>query len=96
MRKVNGGVSACRHCQYYLAEGRRGGQCQQLGAPVQGAWKACPLAIPPFAPSWEGGHDVATGLKTWSQESLTVTSPELESEVPVLVPRDIQQVCQVS
>ncbi len=25
-----------------------------LGAPVQGSWKACALAIPTFAPAWEG------------------------------------------
>ncbi|MEB3338714.1 MAG: hypothetical protein VKJ46_14690 [Leptolyngbyaceae bacterium] len=24
-----------------------------MSVPVQGAWKACPLTIPPFAPSWE-------------------------------------------
>ena len=27
--------------------------CQLLGVPVQGSWKACTLAIPSFAPSWE-------------------------------------------
>jgi hypothetical protein len=47
------GVSVCRYCQYYKAEGRRGGQCQQLGGQVQSSWKACSLAIPPFAPTWE-------------------------------------------
>jgi hypothetical protein len=46
-------ISACRHCRYYLLEGRRGGQCQQFSAPVHGSWHACPLAMPAFAPSWE-------------------------------------------
>lgn len=46
-------VSLCRHCQNYRLEGRRGGHCSQLGSLVQGRWKACSLAIPPFAPSWE-------------------------------------------
>jgi len=46
-------TSACRYCRHYNPEGRRGGMCQQLGAPVQGSWKACSLALPPFAPSWE-------------------------------------------
>nr|WP_246198830.1 hypothetical protein [Sodalinema gerasimenkoae] len=46
-------VSTCRSCRYYTPEGRRGGQCQQLGAPVCGSWKSCSLAFPPFAPSWE-------------------------------------------
>jgi len=47
-------TTACRYCHYYKPEGRRGGVCQQLGAPVQSSWKACSLALPPFAPSWEG------------------------------------------
>ncbi len=47
-------TTACRYCHYYKPEGRRGGVCQQLGAPVQSSWKACALALPPFAPSWEG------------------------------------------
>lgn len=46
-------VSTCRSCRYYTPEGRRGGQCQQLSAPVCGSWKSCSLAFPPFAPSWE-------------------------------------------
>ncbi len=45
--------STCRCCQYYTPEGRRGGQCQQLHVPVKGGWKACQLAIPAFAMSWE-------------------------------------------
>ncbi|AKG23847.1 hypothetical protein [Calothrix sp. 336/3] len=51
-------TSACRYCRYYKPEGRRGGVCQQLGAPVQAKWKACSLALPPFAPSWETLEDV--------------------------------------
>jgi hypothetical protein len=35
--------------------------CQQLGARVQAGWKACSLALPPFAPSWETLED-AWGL----------------------------------
>lgn len=46
-------VSSCRACRYYSHEGRRGGLCQQLGAPVSSQWKACSLAFPAFAPSWE-------------------------------------------
>ena len=47
-------ISACRYCQHYKPEGRRGGTCQQLGGVVQGSWKACNLAIPVFATSWSG------------------------------------------
>ena len=31
--------------------------CQQFGSPVQAGWKACSLALPPFAPSWETLED---------------------------------------
>ncbi len=53
MKTLNDFTSACRYCRYYNPEGRRGGMCQQLGVPVRGTWKACSLALPPFAPSWE-------------------------------------------
>ena len=46
-------TSACRYCRYYQPEGRRGGKCQRLGAHVLSHWRACNLALPPFAPSWE-------------------------------------------
>lgn len=54
MKSLNLPTSACRYCRYYQPEGRRGGLCQTLGAPVQGSWKACGLAIPVFDPAWEG------------------------------------------
>lgn len=62
------GISTCRYCQYYKAEGRRGGQCQQLGAQVQSGWKACSLAIPPFAPTWENFEE----MMAWRGDTLTV------------------------
>ncbi|MGB3695145.1 MAG: hypothetical protein WBG70_12430 [Spirulinaceae cyanobacterium] len=47
-------TSACRCCGHYKPEGRRGGMCQQLCVPVQGNWKACSLAAPPFETDvWE-------------------------------------------
>lgn len=54
MKTSNCQSSSCRHCRFYTPEGRRGGNCQQLGVLVRGGWKACSLALPPFAPSWEG------------------------------------------
>jgi hypothetical protein len=68
MQRLNFMISSCRHCQFYQLEGRRGGQCQQLGVPVQAAWKACQLAIPPFAPSWEG----LDGVAGWQKETVGV------------------------
>jgi len=53
MKTLNFPTSACRLCRHYQTEGRRGGMCQQLGVPVRASWKACSLALPPFAPSWE-------------------------------------------
>ena len=53
MKTLNPLTSACRYCRYYNLEGRRGGMCQLLGVQVHGGWKACQLAIPAFAPSWE-------------------------------------------
>lgn len=65
MQILNSVISSCRYCQFYKLEGRRGGQCQQLGVPVQGGWKACQLAIPPFAPSWEN----LDKLGAWQKET---------------------------
>ncbi|KZL49028.1 hypothetical protein A2T98_14840 [Nodularia spumigena CENA596] len=61
MKPIKFLTSACRYCRHYQPEGRRGGMCQQLGSPVQAGWKACSLALPPFAPSWETLED-AWGL----------------------------------
>ncbi|MHC5675140.1 hypothetical protein [Nostoc sp.] len=57
MKPIKFLASACRYCRHYQPEGRRGGMCQQLGAPVKASWKACSLALPPFAPSWETLED---------------------------------------
>jgi hypothetical protein len=64
MKNLNPVVSTCRHCQHYISEGRRGGHCQQLNAPVQGCWTSCSLAISPFAPSWEATQ----GITLWPQQ----------------------------
>ena len=58
MKTTNLLVSACRYCHYYKSEGRRGGTCQLLDVSVHGGWKACNLAIPAFAPSWENLEDM--------------------------------------
>jgi hypothetical protein len=60
MKPIKFLASACKYCRHYQPEGRRGGTCQQLGAPVQATWKACSLALPPFAPSWETLEDAWT------------------------------------
>ena len=58
MNTSNSLVSTCRYCRYYKSEGRRGGTCQLLDGAIHGGWKACHLAIPAFAPSWENLEDM--------------------------------------
>jgi hypothetical protein len=84
MRTKKLSISACRNCQHYKVEGRRGGQCQQLGVPVHGVWKACSLAIPAFASDWKNLEDVML----WQSET-----PELltaDHQLARDIPRDLQ------
>lgn len=63
--KGSDNISTCRHCRHYQLEGRRGGNCQQLGALVQGGWKACALAIPTFVQTWEQEE-----MQAWKLEAI--------------------------
>ena len=58
MKTSNSLVSTCRYCRYYKSQGRRGGTCQLLDGSVHRDWKACHLATPAFAPSWENLEDM--------------------------------------
>jgi hypothetical protein len=58
MKTANFAISACRYCRYYNSQGRRGGVCEQLGVPVQANWKACALAVTPFAPPWDSIEEI--------------------------------------
>jgi hypothetical protein len=40
---------ACRYCHHYQIQGRRGGHCNKLGAPVKGKWAACSLMAISFS-----------------------------------------------
>ena len=84
MRDFEPVVSVCRHCQNYNLEGRRGGHCSQLGSLVQGSWKACSLAIPPFAPSWES----STGIKHELAQLIRQHQQKLEEREPQRANRD--------
>lgn len=57
MNSLKSSTSTCRHCRFYTPEGRRGGNCQQLGVRVGGNWTSCSLALPAFAPNWESLGD---------------------------------------
>ena len=75
MKTANFLTSSCRYCRYYQTEGRRGGNCQQLGVPVQAQWRACTLASHPFSTRWEDLEDVVK-----LEHSLALDSvPELAS-----------------
>ncbi|HEY9653015.1 MAG TPA: hypothetical protein V6C95_20330 [Coleofasciculaceae cyanobacterium] len=74
MNPSNFPTSACRVCRFYQPEGRRGGMCQQLGVPVSASWKACSLALPPFAPSWESLEALWQNDKIMLKESLSIHS----------------------
>ena len=78
-------TSACRNCRHFAPIGRRGGDCQQLGAPVRGNWKACSFAASPFAPSWETLEDAwslpdATPLLAHSSNNLALEGVEQDVE----------------
>lgn len=90
MNTSNFPASACRYCRHYNVQGRRGGMCQQLGVPVRGAWRACSLALPPFAPSWENIDGLLQDRKLFLQETLAVSCPlsgaQAKAEVKASIP----------
>lgn len=48
MSNKKGEIARCGACRFYTPIGRRGGNCSQLGVPVQSVWKTCYLAKSPF------------------------------------------------
>jgi hypothetical protein len=80
MKALEGNISSCRHCHFYQGEGRRGGSCQKLGVPVQGSWSVCPLAAPPFKPSWQNLPGLMAAWQGFDTEVLS-----LESELHAVV-----------
>ena len=57
MKLIKRLTSTCRYCRYYQPQDRRDGMCEKLSAPVEGVWKACPLALAAFTTSWETLED---------------------------------------
>ena len=54
--------------------------CQQLGVPVKANWKACSLALPPFAPSWESFEQIWLDEQHMLREELAVTCSQSNSQ----------------
>gem|GEM_PF-905783 len=93
MKPLNFFTSACRYCRFYQPEGRRGGVCLSLEVPVQGSWKACALAKPPFTSTWEG----LEGMIKWSSDDprvLPVSQP-LVSRLEPRLDRERSVGCRV-
>lgn len=53
-------TSACRYCRFYQPDGLHRGTCQQLNVSVQSDWKACQLALPAFANTWDSTEELKT------------------------------------
>ena len=88
MESSNCSTRACRHCRYYTPEGRRGGHCHQLNVAVQSSWRACSLAIPPFAPAWENLEEIMR----WQEQSLAgqeAVDPAAPPVLPEVVPVEV-------
>ncbi len=82
MKNKNASALACRHCQHFHHEGRRGGVCQRLGAHVRGDWKPCPLMIPSFATTWDQVEEMLPLQWQGSVASVPETVPELPIKSP--------------
>ncbi len=79
MKPDNSLTSACRYCQYYAHEGRRGGLCQQLDVPVEANWKSCSISVPAFSHAWENISDIVfleNSLSQVTQENTSTTTSE--------------------
>jgi ubiquinone biosynthesis protein Coq4 len=63
-------TSACRYCRFYQPEGLHRGTCQQLNVSVHNNWKACQLALPAFANTWENAEELT--VAHWQEELPTV------------------------
>lgn len=91
MTPLPSAVSVCRNCQHYAGEGRRGGQCSRLGAPVSGSWRACSLAIPPFAPTWEMPEKADSWNLGCSLEPLGITPHSMIEALEVCIQTELSE-----
>jgi hypothetical protein len=75
-------TSACRYCRYYKPEGRRGGSCQMLGAPVESNWKACSLAASPFTTTWREIDEILHLETALSLDYSATTDTKIADSLP--------------
>ena len=83
-------VSRCGLCQFYSHEGRRGGTCEKLSAPVSSRWKACCFAASPFQTFGELDSAVDRKSSTSLVGGVTHSEPKpvRESTLPNIVNND--------
>ena len=77
MNSLGNSVTACRLCQHYSPEGRRGGYCGKLDVPVLSKWEACSLAAHPFEPSCLSTNNLNTLLYESIPDNLNITHIEI-------------------
>jgi hypothetical protein len=68
-------TSACRYCRFYQPDGLHRGACGQLNVVVHSDWKACQLALPAFANTWENAEEL-TQANWQSERSQVLHKPE--------------------
>jgi len=84
-------TSACRYCRNYSPEGRRGGNCAQLGVQVQANWKSCSFALPPFVTTWEKLQDIVlleNSLNMYEDRTETIELVEKVNPAKAIPPTD--------
>lgn len=65
MAALNCETTRCGLCKFYNHEGRRGGYCSQLSAPVNASWNACCLSAAPFMNGPVGSSQSCSGIAEW-------------------------------
>lgn len=91
MTSLTSAISVCRNCQFYAGEGRRGGQCNRLGAPVSGSWSACSLAIPPFSPAWEMPENSDFWSLGYSPQPVGITPNSMIEALEVCIQAELSE-----
>ncbi|MEI6063000.1 MAG: hypothetical protein WCQ26_00275 [Pseudanabaena sp. ELA748] len=81
MNSSGNSITACRLCQHYNPEGRRGGLCGKLDVPVHSSWDACSLATHPFDRSWQPTNTFSSLSYDSLTESLYETIALVHTEI---------------
>ena len=72
-------TTACRYCRFYQPDGLHRGACGQLNVSVDSDWKACQLALPAFANTWENAEELTHA--NWQPELPQVIHSEAQLNI---------------